>query len=252
MKRRMQEVEKLWEDNPNSGRIRVVERLGPTVKELVTNPSPWRGEHCGRETCPPCATKPGACRAKGVTYSILCGTCKEAGKEAVYHGESNRTLLDRSLEHLANLRRREENSVLLRHWKEEHSEEEVPVFQFHLQGRHRTSTERQLKEALNIQYSKADILMNAKTEFGRNCLVMQTTEFDEKKGVQTGQEDAEPHPRKRRREDSCKEEESGAASCRVKPPKGKELSKQRSTEKGILSWIIQRNGEKKDAQRNGL
>ena len=255
LKKKMQEVENLWANNPNSGRMRIVERLGPTIQELVTNPAPWKGEHCGREVCPPCETRPGTCRGKGVTYNILCGTCKEEGKVALYHVESNRTLLDRSLEHLASLRREQEGSVLHRHWRECHPDRGEPsAYQFQLKGKHRTPTERQLTEALNIQFSEADILLNAKTEFGRNCYVTVTTEYDEKRwnSRQTELQNTGIQPNKRRREDSSQGEETENASWRKEPPQRKADSRQKDTETGILRWVTQRNGIQKDPQRKGI
>ena len=116
--------------------------------------------------------------------------------DTFYHGESNRTLLDRSLEHVGSLRRKEDKSVLWRHWMETHGDRtDPPSYEFHLMGRHWSPTERQLKEALLIQFSEADILLNEKTEFGRNWLVLQRTE-ERQRHSENGEQ---VHPRKRRR-----------------------------------------------------
>ena len=124
-----------------SGRIRVVERLGPTIKDLLTNPTPWSKEHCGRDSCPPCQTKQGNCKKKNVLYTIDCLTCLSIGQKAQYHGETSRTLWDRSSEHWKGLQNKTDNNVLYKHWSEHHRElTEVTDFSVKIVRQCRTST----------------------------------------------------------------------------------------------------------------
>ena len=112
-----------------------------------------------------------------MTYEVHCVDCRQVGTTAVYHGESSRTLADRSLEHEASLRRQEEGSPLFKHWQTDHPEMKTPPeYEFKLRGRHFSPTERQLKEALQIQFSEADRVLNSKTEFGRNWVIFQAAE----------------------------------------------------------------------------
>ena len=181
LKKRMQEEVDKWRGNPNSGMLRVVERQGPTIRDLLANPTPWTKEACSKEFCAPCRTKPGSCRPKNVTYRIDCSTCSGKGVTAAYFGESNRTLWDRSQEHLALLARKQDNSVLYKHWEEEHEDRKTPPdFSFSIMGRHSSATERQLKEALAISYEEVDILLNSKSEFGSNAIII--TRADNGKG----------------------------------------------------------------------
>ena len=87
LKRRVQEIEKVWEPNKTNGKVRILERLGPNIRALLTNPHPWSGEHCGRQKCFPCSTKTGKCKQRNITYEIECVECKSAGKRA-YTGVS--------------------------------------------------------------------------------------------------------------------------------------------------------------------
>ena len=162
--------------------MRVLERLGPNMGTILCNQAPWTKEACSREVCPPCSGKPGLCRAKSVTYRISCETCKEEGKVTSYYGETNRTMADRTSEHLDLLRRRKEESILVEHWGGVHPHrKEAPSYKFTVIGRHSSALERQLKEALLIAGSKDDIILNRKSEFGRNSLVTNTIEFDGRK-----------------------------------------------------------------------
>ena len=61
LKRRLQEAEDKALGNRLSGRIRVLERLGRTVKETIANPTPWKSDPCGRN-CNICQEKQGLVR----------------------------------------------------------------------------------------------------------------------------------------------------------------------------------------------
>ena len=77
------------------------------------------------------------------------------------------------------LMKKSEESALVKHWSIHHGDrEDAPRYSFSLVGRHKTATERQLKEALMIEDENPDSLMNSKTEYGRNSVVRQTVQFD--------------------------------------------------------------------------
>lgn len=112
LKQQVQEAGKIWLSNPLAGRVKVVEKLGPMIKDLICNPTPWKTQHCRRSQCPPCRTKVGACKARNVTYRLECKDCQRDGVKSSYWGETSRTFFDRAVEHEANLTRGEENSPL--------------------------------------------------------------------------------------------------------------------------------------------
>ena len=114
-----------------------------------------------------------------MTYEIQCRECKIQGKSASYFGETSRTHFDRMEEHQDNLRRKSEESPLFQHWQVHHNaKKEPPAFECKLLGTHKSATERQLKVALAIAHNKCNILLNSKSEFGRNALVHQQTARD--------------------------------------------------------------------------
>ena len=70
----------------------------------------------------------------------------------MYHGESHRTCYERMMEHWEGLRDQTEESVLTRHWREDHQGRDmVPEFSVKVVAKCKTSTERQLRESLLIE-----------------------------------------------------------------------------------------------------
>ena len=184
-----------------------------------------------------------------MTYEIDYVSCRQEGVKTVYQGESNRTLLDRANEHLANLRRQEDNSVLWKHWEHSHEDRKTaPDFLFHLKGVHRTPTERQLREAIAIQYCESDILLNSKTEYGRNSLLTLSTEEEDrrtgrqKEGGTLGGTNILPD-RKRKRLESFREEDR-KTSCGQRPSQRQTDSEKTGNGKEDRKTAVQRNGSK--------
>ena len=83
------------------------------------------------------------------------------------------------MEHLKSLGNKEDKSALWKHWTNFHDPQEEPKFSVKLTGSCLSSTERQLKEALEIEYGQYDRLMNSKSEFGNNCVVRQLVRLGE-------------------------------------------------------------------------
>ena len=65
LKKTLQSIEDNAVRNQRTGRLRILERLGPSIKEDLSNPTPWKNSHCGRSRCLPCKSKEGACKARG-------------------------------------------------------------------------------------------------------------------------------------------------------------------------------------------
>ena len=108
----------------------------------------------------------GNCRATNITYKIECSKCGY-----VYIGESGRNGYSRGREHLADLAKKSENSVLYRHIKEEHSgvNSDRPKFKMTILSTHKTALDRQVSEAVLI--GRTPELMNKKTEWGHTKVV---------------------------------------------------------------------------------
>ena len=146
-----------------SGRIKVVETVGPTVGDRLVNKDPW-GKDCGRPQCMMCKTSPGKCTKKNIVYKYTCDLCKEQGKIGAYIGESSRTGFDRGAEHGAALRKMDVNSPLVEHHLEEH-EGQTPSFTMELVQRFVRPLERQVMEGVLIQEFQGDFPPNFTTAF---------------------------------------------------------------------------------------
>ena len=171
LRKRLQEEEDRMNGSRPVCRVKVVERAGPKMSELLNNKIPWKSEHCGRPSCPPCKTKTGKCKTPNVTYKLKCEECSKVGKTALYIGESARTFWDRASDHQKALVNKDSSYGIVRHWQEWHPElEGPPEFSYHLLGTHKSALERQIKEALAVEMTVCDVIMNGKGEWGQNLI----------------------------------------------------------------------------------
>ena len=132
---------------------------------------PCSKELCGRDNCLPCLSKPGSCKRSGVTYRVICLKCKDKEVKLTYIFESQRSLFDRSLEHEATLRSKNQGYSVVRHWEESHPEMKTPPkYTYHVIRSHKTAFEWQVWEALLINHEEADIIMNGREEWSMNLV----------------------------------------------------------------------------------
>jgi hypothetical protein len=145
-----------------------VEKAGVSLKRILQKSDPFGSTNCGRFDCLPCTSEgSGSCRSVGVNYDINCCDCEEIDDEKVYHSQTVRTGYIRDEEHLDDLKKKRNKSVMWKHIKDKH------------QGRHREARFRmdivgvyhndpmksQIAEAVRIQTNPANHLMNDKTEY---------------------------------------------------------------------------------------
>ena len=171
LKKAMQNCEDSTSSHRSVCRVRVIERAGPTVGDILTQKHPWKKESCQRADCHPCKSKPGGCRAANVTYKIKCQTCQvEKGKKVHYYGESHRVLYDRAKDHFQALEKKDSTYAVVKHWQESHGDMvRPPSYSIQLVSAHKSSLERQIKEAILIELESPDVeLINGKSEWGQN------------------------------------------------------------------------------------
>ena len=134
-------------------------------------PEPLRKSECGRTDCLCCATgNPGRCERNSVGYKITCAGCESTGRVAQYEGESGRNAYSRGLEHQNDLRLEVEESPLWKHCQLEHRGVKQPFFMEALRG-FESCLQRQVNEAVRISSTKADLVMNSKSEFHQAPIV---------------------------------------------------------------------------------
>ena len=82
-------------------KVKLVERNGQQVQQMLTNPDPCGDELCERPDCLPCKGTEGKeiCRTRIVVYSTRCKICKAEGRDTKYVGETSRSLYERTSEH---------------------------------------------------------------------------------------------------------------------------------------------------------
>ena len=146
-----------------------MERAGDSVKHIA-KAEPLRSHSCGRNDCFPCQSGGGKCEKNGTGYRIVCLTCKEAGKISEYEGETGSNGYTRGVEHLSALRLEDEENAPWKHCQIYHNGTQAE-FSITVLKVHRTSMVRQINEAVRIIISKAECILNSKSEWNKAPLV---------------------------------------------------------------------------------
>ena len=165
--------------NSNSAhRIKILEKGGHKLKDLVVKKNPFPTEKCWNVKCPMCRktsyTDPGdlknhrlPCKTPGVGYEVICLTCKEKGKTAKYFGETGRSMVVRGAEHVRDLESQKSSNALVKHVKSDHKNEKKTVkFQFEITKKFHDALSRQANEGVRIFRAEDGItVLNSKSEF---------------------------------------------------------------------------------------
>ena len=169
MTRDMKEVCKRFE-SVTGMRVVVQERAGDSVKNTA-KAEPLRNQSCGRTDCFPCTTGGGGkCEKNGSGYRIVCLSCQMDGKSTEYEGETARNAYTRGVEHMNSLRLEDEENPLWKHCLVAHRGIKAE-FKMLVVGVHRTPLVRQINEAVRIIISRAECIMNSKSEWHQAPLV---------------------------------------------------------------------------------
>ena len=152
-----------------SSRIKVVEKSGMSVKQLLSKSYPWKTEKCSDPCCFPCSTNQKmqfSCRIPGASYRIVCTVCESSESSAVYYGETGQNLYSRGKQHLSEFRQKLPSNNIIIHNGKYHSDI-LSGFNFRMEGEALfTSTlNRQIDESLRIKYSEAEVVMNSGSEW---------------------------------------------------------------------------------------
>ena len=135
----------------------------------AVRPSNQFRKNCQESQCIVCKDneKFANCRKANVGYTIFCKNCKSKGITRVYEGESCRNLFQRQREHVDELSKKKESSVLYKHIKSDHKEESPDEvnFQMKIAGTFVTPLRRIINEGVRISKRDENQLMNSKKEF---------------------------------------------------------------------------------------
>ena len=97
-------------------KVKVIEKAGLTVKQVLQRSDPYPKRKCGRVDCAVCEFgKAGECRTRGCGYEWRC---KEDGKK--YEGQTGRSVYERVKEEVNELQKKSEKSQLWKHAERHH------------------------------------------------------------------------------------------------------------------------------------
>ena len=153
----------------NRERIKIVEKGGTKIEKLLTKKNPFKEEKCKDKWCPLCKGNLGdlkiACNTNNLGYRWICRTCEKTKNiSKVYEGETSRSIRLRSTEHLAAFKNQKSDSVLYKHKKLEHIDEEVE-YGLEVTGLFKDALTRQANESVRIYNRRGTSILNSKSEF---------------------------------------------------------------------------------------
>ena len=205
----MREAEAKLEDLTGY-RLKVVERGGTKLENILHKSNLWEGKDCQRKNCLLCDTKlktgkntRQSCSKRNAVYETWCATCEnrdrdekhgsggdESGSEGKkseitlhkYIGETSRSVHERGMENLLDARSLNSGSHILKHYLESHEMEELDQIEFNMKVLRfpKTAFERQIYESVAIQENRLHNLLNSKSEFNRCAIPRLTLKMGER------------------------------------------------------------------------
>ena len=158
-------------DQGRKSRIKIVERAGVSVKNMLAPNYPWGIEKCSDPECFPCSTAVAplkvSCRVPGIPYCIECVLCEHTGEKSVYYGQSGKNCYMRGKKHIEDFSSGNPSHCMTIHAKVHHPDVPHSVSNFRMVPLRRISKplDRQISEALTISNASVDILMNSGSEW---------------------------------------------------------------------------------------
>ena len=138
-------------------RVRVVERAGQTVKQVLQRSDPFQRMKCEKEDCFICRNDiPINCRERGVCYQLQCSLCGR-----LYRGQTSRSEYERLKEHL----QMKPKTPLCRHKELFHPNENFDITVKILAKCFGKPTRRKITEAVLIDELSDNQTMNNKKEW---------------------------------------------------------------------------------------
>ena len=190
--------------------IKVVERAGERLEDMLHKSNPWENEDCGRKECYTCESSMKEekirfknCTRRSITYRKWCETCRRENEEKievkdneskrkrgemlekldyVYIGESSRSANERGGEQRKDYEFMRERSHMIKHAVMVHPNSHPHEIEFRIEiiGQHKSAFERQLTEAVLIRRRQGERLMNSKQEYNRCYIPKITVKINEK------------------------------------------------------------------------
>ena len=215
-------------------RLKVVERAGTKIENILHQSDPWGGQICEREKCMLCATKKKTgkdmhqdCTKRSSVYQTWCNTCLERDtrnleengdnknvreenrdlKVYKYIGETARSTYERGFEHQQDATSLNTTSHILKHFLDQHEGEKIEDLDFRMQVMRytRTAFQRQILESVLIQENRDHHILNSRSEYNRCSLPRLSTKMGDKEFKQWEKEIEEESRKDEMLEDRIKE-----------------------------------------------
>ena len=154
-------------------RIKFVSKSGMKLCHLVQKKDPFES-NCEDKNCKPSieAESRGTiskCKSMNIAYMAKCKTCKQKGNNRVYYGETARNLHIRSREHYKDSNDPKKKSWMRKHIENEHRDDCSNCdFEWKVISKLKKPMLRQLSEAVHINNTKKNELLNLKNEYFKN------------------------------------------------------------------------------------
>ena len=156
LKRKIQEAAKR-----NKIKLKVVEKVGSTVKRTLQRSDPFKKEMCGRDDCAVCKYGGvGECRTRGCVYQI---ECKGDGRK--YRGQTGRSAYERTREEIREWEKKSEKSPLWKHSLLYHAGGDFEIDIGVMAKCYGKPSRRLITEAVVIDELPTDEAMNSKQEW---------------------------------------------------------------------------------------
>ena len=260
-------------------KIKIVERAGTKIVDMLHKNNAWQGEDCRRPGCLMCSTKVRTgrdlnqdCTKRSIVYETWCLTCAEREEKKIteevddeeeqkrkirkiklhkYVGETARSGYERGLEHGRDLEEMKKESHMLKHFFTHHEGEKLECMEFGMRmvKAHRSAFNRQISESVEIQHQKIDhFILNSKSEYNRCALPRLTAKVGEENSKKMEKEKREEKEEERNLERKIREMKIRKSIERREQPGTNEqpAGKKRKLNKHEYKRVLQ---EKKEAKK---
>ena len=242
----------------SNNKIKIVERTGTKLVDLLTRSNPWKGADCERENCLICFTKQRTeknktqdCHQRNIVYETRCLTCQEKEQDKIndmdltehekrelnkklklfkYIGESSRSTFERGWEHLNDMAQLRTSSHMLKHALTEHEEQDMGELKFGMQILRtcKSSFERQIHESVVIQQErKHHHILNSRSEYNRCSLPRISTKIGDNEYKKYSKEIEEEKKQEEKIEGKIRQLRKERNKARLAPIKGQSTSTKR-------------------------
>ena len=142
-------------------KIKVVEKVGTTIKRRIQRSNPFKKRSCERGDCEVCGRGSMAdCRTSGCVYQIRCRTCDRR-----YRGTTSRTVYQRTKEEVADWLKKDEESPLWKHAELYHGGNDFEIDIDIMKKCFGKPSRRRISEAVLINELPNEKTMNNKAEW---------------------------------------------------------------------------------------